>query len=402
MTSDEDGDSVEDSQCSESEGPIIRPEVPEEPDHFVFSSLEEESSADESNGSVTDRNEKKNKDSTVRSSFVANVWGGKEEISVGVKSYDLGHHFDPSLSSSLDRIRTLTKLADNSPANPKSKALFDAEWHDLKVKEVSPHYIDLVLKESISKKYLDWHFITENSQFDEVLPNSFLCDSDETLLERYPTLESLLVAFGVAPKTLDLIQMENSPLSSSRHNDTLCQLSPFDAMIDAFACYQEKSEQYARYFICFILDRKVYESICCDTLWCSKIYKTFSPDAFVQVHLSLVDSKDYFLHHRLIKLIPTIQDVLVRRVLFNAKDLTEDQAKDILVEEFNDLFDKRRFQQLLYFVLVIYGSKYMPFGDSYATRYFKDCTVDLFNASASDVELSLLNGFLSIFAKIQP
>lgn len=84
---------------------------------------------------------------------------------------------------------------------------------------------------------------------------------------------------------------------------------------------------------------------------------------------------------------------MIRQLFSEGDFLAGEQARIKLVQEFNDLFDKRRFQQLLYFVLTIYGSKYMPFGDTDVTLYFKDCIADLFNASASDVELSLLNGF---------
>lgn len=392
-----DSDNVEDSQGSDSDGPIIKREIGKDTNDCFLSSLEEDSSADEIDD--IDKGEKSN----IESSFNAsNIWGIKKEESVEFKSYDLGRHFDPRISTSLDKVQALTRLANDLPVKPESKTIFEGKVPAFKNRDVSSHYIDLILKESISKKYLDWHFITENTQFEEQPPSSVLFGPDENLFKRYPTLESLLVAFGVGRDTLDFIFMEKSPLTNSRQNDTLCKLSPFDTMINAFACYQDQTEQFAKYFICFILDRKVYESMFCDTIWCSKIYKTFSADDFMQQYVSLVHSQDYFLHYRLIKLIPAAQDLLIRRLFSEGEFLAGEQARIKLVQEFNDLFDKRRFQQLLYFVLTIYGSKYMPFGDTDVTLYFKDCIADLFNASASDVELSLLNGFLSIFIKIRP
>lgn len=395
MTSDTNVENVSDSQDSSSEGPIIEQPSGRKSDDFPYSSLEEDSSieylSEKDDNEITEFNAKK-------------IWESNKQESVEVKSHDLGKHFDPSIGRSLDKIDQLTRLVDDSPSRSRVASTTHGSKGtrlSFRKKDVPSHYVDLVQKESISQKYLDWHFITEDTQFEELSPECILFGPEETLFKLYPTLEDLLIAFGVTRETLEYVSTKESPLSERRNNDTLCDLTPFDTMTELFTCYQDRTAHYAEYFLCFILDRKVYESVPCNATWCSKIYERFSPSNFLQKYLSLVHSKDYFLHHRLIKLIPAVQDLLLCQIMFNGKDLTPERAKVLIVKEFNRLFDRKELQELLYFVLSVYGSKYMPFGESDATSYFKDCIEDLFHASASDVELSLLNGFLSTFKKIR-
>lgn len=327
----------------------------------------------------------------------------KADNVVKIKQYDLGHHFDPRITTSLDKFSKLKKLAGESPKASKS-------WTDnncvrdvrtsFKRRGVSPHYSDLITNETISKRFIDWHFITENSQFQELSIESTLYNEKEELMRRYPTLESLLMSFGVSGNTLDSLASEKYLLTSRREIDTLCQISPIDSMLEALVHYRGASEQFTRYFICFVLDRKIYESLSCDSLWCTKMFNEIPCDEFLQEYFTLVHPHDYFLHHRTIKLIANIQTPLIRRIFFERNCLSGPEATEVLVAEFNNLFDKRCLQDLLYFVLSIYGSKFLPFGDSPATRYFKNCVDDLFNASASDVELSLIGGILGVIMKM--
>ncbi|QLQ80063.1 hypothetical protein HG537_0D00630 [Torulaspora globosa] len=394
-------DDVEDSQDSDTGRLLIRHQLVES----VIEFCEEESDTDED----CDTSELFGKNSVVKSNLLDSKIQledsrvQKVDNVVKIKQYDLGHHFDPRITTSLNKFSKLRKLAADSSKASKSWTDTDcvrAVQTSFKRRGVSPHYSDLITNETISKRFIDWHFITENSQFQELSIESTLYGEREELMRRYPTLESLLMSFGVSGDTLDSLASEKYLLTSRREIDTLCQISPVDSMLEAFAYYLGTSDQFIKYFICFVLDRKIYESMSCDSLWCTKIFNKISHDKFLQEYFTLVHPQDYFLHHRIIKLIGNIQTPLIRRTFFEENCLSDEKATEILVTEFNNLFDKRRLQDLLYFVLSIYGSEFLPFGPSPATQYFKDCVDDLFNASTSDVELSLIGGILGVIMKM--
>lgn len=123
-----DSDDVEDSQGSNSDGPIIKREIGKDTDDFFLSSLEEDSSADEMNDNY------KGEKSNIESSFNAcNIWGVKKEENVEFKSYDLGRHFDPRISTSLDKAQALTRLANDSPVKSESKIIFEEKVRLLKI-----------------------------------------------------------------------------------------------------------------------------------------------------------------------------------------------------------------------------------------------------------------------------
>ncbi|QLL33046.1 hypothetical protein HG536_0D05670 [Torulaspora globosa] len=394
-------DDIDDSQDSDTGRLLVRHELVESVTEF----REEESDTDDDR----ETSQLFGKSSVIRSSLldpkieIEDLSVKKVENVVKIKQYDLGHHFDPRIATSLNKFSKLRKLAGDSPKA--SKTSTDSTYEgdirtSFKRRGVSPHYSDLITNETISKRFIDWHFITENSQFQELSIESTLYNEKEELMRRYPTLESLLMSFGVSGDTLDSLATERYLLTSRREIDTLCQISPVDSMLEALAHYLGVSERFTKYFICFVLDRKIYESVSCDSLWCTKMFKEIPCDDFFQEYFSLVHPHDYFLHHRVIKLISNIQTPLIRRIFFEKSCLSSEEATEILVAEFNNLFDKRRLQDLLYFVLFIYGSEFIPFGDSPATRYFKNCVDDLFNASASDVELSLIGGILGVITKM--
>lgn len=397
---DESGD-IYDSQDSDTERFVIR--------HELVQSVAEYCSEEGDTDDDREANQLFGQNSTLRSK----LWEPKIEIDkssvikredvVQVKQYDLGHHFDPMITKSLDKISSVTKQVEDSPKGVKTRTknggIEDIQL-SFKRRGVSPQYSDLITNETVSKRFIDWHFITEDSQFQELPIETTLYDEQEALVTRYPTLESLLMSFGVSGDMLDSLATEKYLLTSKRGIDTLCQLSPIDSILDAFSHYINVSEQFTKYFICLILDRKVYESLSCDSLWCTKIFKNLPHHSFLDEYFSLVHPHDYFLHHRVIKLIANIQTPLIRRIFFKDNDQSDEEARKVLVAEFNHLFDKRRLQDLLYFVLSIYGSEFMPFGDTLATRYFKNCVDDLFNASASDVEISLISGILGVILKI--
>lgn len=404
---------VRDSQDSDSDSLIITNEMKTTEEEIELSSTDGDPSSEDSAASDLVRDDVLFKRTVVNTKSLKRRDSElTEEDIISVKQYDLGNHFDPQIMSSMEKLKMLNEQIDNSFTKDRSITLCSnlertkLRSH-LKKSNVSDYYIDLITKETISDKYLDWHFITENCYFEELSPClGFFSGSDgrlelNTMLERYPSLEDLLLSFGVSDATMEMLSTKKSPITHSRQHDTLCELSPIGSMMHALLLYKSDNIYFLKYVICFILDRKVYESMDCDTIWCTKIYSMFSKERFIKVYLSLVDEQDYFMHYRMIRLIPAFQTPLVRQLFFAEKELDSKESVAVIVKEFNELFDERLFQKVLYFVLVVYGSQYMPFGQSPVTRYFKCCTDDMSDGNTNEVELTLLKGLLSIFTKIQ-
>lgn len=402
--------SVHDSQVSDSDSLIIVNEIQTTQEQVELSSTDEELSSEDSN--LLREDELFKRTAVKKENLKRRESHSSEENSISVKQYDLGRHFDPQIISSMEKIELLNKQIDNSFTKDQTITLTSnlekttLRYH-LKRSHVSDYYIDLIIKESISGKYLDWHFITENCYFEELSPcvSFFSCGNGKLeatkMLEKYPSLKDLLLSFGVSEATMDMLSTKESPITCTRQHDTLCEISPTESMMHALSLYNNDNIYFLKYFICFILDRKVYESMDCDMIWCTKIYNTLSKEHFTKVYMSLVDKQDYLMHYRLIRLIPAFQKPLVRQLFFEEKELDSKESIAVIVKEFNELFDKRHFQKVLYFILVVYGSQYMPFGQSSVTRYFKCCTDDMSDENTNEVELSLLKGLLSIFTKIQ-
>lgn len=320
---------------------------------------------------------------------------------VAIKQHNWGPHFDVHLASSLDKIqsfnnelrnpRTLTEGQDGNKTRLMSQ---------LQNKQVSPEYLDLIVKESISGRYIDWHFITENSEFQDVsIEQEFLADEKGKIVQEdiralYPSLRCFLNSIGVSDLTMRSLEAPSSkPLSANRRFDSLCDISPVESMMRAFEAYSDSGRYFLKSIVCFILDRKIWESMECDARWCHNVLAKFTTQQVLDEYLMLVEKKDYFMHYRFVRSFPHLQLALVRLLINPLKT----QA---VVEEFERLMQEKSYQPLLYFTLLVYGSRLMPFGNFSTTLYLKECTEDLCNESTNAVELSLLRGILGLFLKI--
>ncbi|CDH11843.1 uncharacterized protein ZBAI_03629 [Zygosaccharomyces bailii ISA1307] len=320
---------------------------------------------------------------------------------VTIKQNNWGPHFDVHLASSLDKIqsfnnelrnpRTLTGGQDRNKTRLMSQ---------LKNKQVSPQYLDLIVKENISGRYSDWHFITENSEFQDVsIEQELLADEKGKIVQEdirvlYPSLKCFLNSIGVSDLTMRSLEAPSpKPLTANRRFDSLCDISPVESMMRAFEAYSDNGRYFLKSLICFILDRKIWESMECDAHWCHNVLAKFTTQQVLDEYLLLVERKDYFMHYRFVRSFPHLQLALVQHLINPVKT----QA---IVEEFERLMEEKAYQPLLYFTLLVYGSRLMPFGNSSTTLYLKECTEDLCNESTNAVELSLLRGILGLFLKI--
>ena len=221
----------------------------------------------------------------------------------------------------------------------------------------------------------------------------------EKIKKQFPTLHELCLALGCNKVKLNNIHISKEDLLQY---DNLVELTPTENVMKLI-CYYGSDPLFNKIFICLILDRKIYESLFCDSLICTTIYCKLilqnDPDnesLFLQDYLQVVDKGNYFLHYRLIRLLPNLKNALIERLFKENQDTKLAQ----FVKTFNKLFDEKMYRDLLYFVLFIYGSDEMPFGNSKTTEYFKDCVYDMTQDGTNDVELSLMKGVLNLFYQI--
>ncbi|GAV54629.1 hypothetical protein ZYGR_0AN00970 [Zygosaccharomyces rouxii] len=317
----------------------------------------------------------------------------KKSKFVHIQKFDLGRNFDPQLASSLDRIQNVRdEVSNTSTVTTVKEQKGNTVRSRIKPKNVSPQYVDLVVRETISGRYSDWHFLSNDTEFEDVdIDDELVEDSDnhavrDAIHRKYPTLQDLLKSLGADLTLLN----EDKPLTRKRDYDSLSEMTPVDSMMRAIASYQE-DKQFIRYLLCFILDRKIWESQDCDSDWCSQMLESAEDEQIIDFYLSLVDTKDYFMHYRLSRCVSRLQSPLIHRII---SPMTVEQ-------EFTHLIEDKNYKSLLYFTLFVYGSHDMPFGPSSRTQYFKDSVEDMCNEGTNAVELSLLRGLLSLFLKIR-
>lgn len=284
----------------------------------------------------------------------------KKSKSVQIQKFDLGRNFDPQLASSLDRIQNVKDEVDNpSTVTTVKEQKSNTVRSRIKPRDASSQYIDLIVRETISGRYIDWHFISNDTRFEDVdIDDELIEDSDnhavrDAIRRKYPTLLELIESLGA---DLSLLQ-EDKPLTRKRDYDSLSEMTPVDSMMRAIGCYQD-DKQFIKYLLCFILDRKIWESQDCDDDWCSQMLESVGDEQIIDFYLSLVDPKDYFMHYRLSRCISRLQSPLIHRII---RPIT-------IEEEFTQLIEDKNYESLLYFTLFVYGSHEMPFGPSSRTQ----------------------------------
>lgn len=318
----------------------------------------------------------------------------KKSKFVQVQEFNLGRNFDPQLGNSIDRIESVKNEINNpSTVTTVKDQKLDALRSHLKPNNVSSQYIDLVVKETISGRYFDWHFINNDTKFedvsidDELIQDSHNCAIKDAIHRKHPKLEDLLKSMGA---DLNLLN-EDKPLTNKRNYDSLSQMIPIDSMMRSIETYQD-DKKFIKYLLCFVLDRKIWESQECDYNWCSRMLESVDDDEqIIDAYLSLADRKDYFMHYRLSRCISRLRSPLIQRII----------EPFTIEREFTRLIEHKNYESLLYFTLFVYGSHEMPFGPSTKTQYFKDTVEDMCHEGTNAVELSLLRGLLNLFLKIR-
>ena len=330
---------------------------------------------------------------------------------IEVEQFSLGDEYDPKIAKHIESIKNANKnVQADLVINNKSTSR--TELITLKIKskleqhiyseDILNHYISMIVRDTVSDRYKDWHFFTKTSRIkdiDEVISAQelFIFGEDwkaiqKVILKTYPSFQLFLNALGVSTDLLKIIDNKKLSISQSYDHDSLCQILPINAMMTIIPYYHDQPD-FVTLFLCFILDRKVYESQECSTEWCEELLVKYEHEVF-DSYLSLVEPDNYFIHNRFSKMIPIFKKKLELRLLFDA-----DGTVTIILNEFNRLFDAREFKNLLQFILFIYGTDNVQSLDDLIDlrNYFSKCIHDVSNESTTEVELTLLKGIIGVF-----
>ncbi|SCW02915.1 LAFE_0F17084g1_1 [Lachancea fermentati] len=371
---------VLDSQDSEVESPIQTNEL-----NLSFTEL---SASEESDGdSESDDNLSANVNHSLSAPDVKTHSG--PDWSLQFKDFELGSHFDKNIVTSLEALENISKQIDAPSVEKKSQAetvrLKRAELLSKLKRKVHPDYIDLLIKENNSQQFQDWHFLRNNATFIQ-------CDIWQEFIgkrkKQTMPLEELMLAFGVPSELLD----PHFKIEDISQYDPLNKLVPVDVMCDELVKYIN-DPRFTQYFILFILDRKIFQSIECTTDWCTRVFNSISLSKFINTYLDVVPRDCFFLHFRTIRQIPQMQELLLTC-------LFEKISQDTLVARLKDLLSARQYQEALYFTLLIYGSTYMPFGKTRTSEHLSSYLFDQYD-DGNHVELTIIRSYINLFMKIK-
>lgn len=344
---------------------------------------------------------------------------------VPLKNFNLGDSFDNTITTKVAKLQDLKKEILDSPRRNTnivitSNTVAKSELQkSIKFAGFIPEiYLDLITKETISDKYKDWHFISENCHYEELMDlemkdmdysflfgnGSFQGKVPEFVRLKCPDITNLLVFFGVNQEKCNSLKINYEKKENAKH-DNLCTIFPINKMLKFLMYYYNDDEGarevFLRAFICLILDRNVFNAVELDHKLCFKVLELFDETYFINIYFKIVSKNDFFLHYRLLQIFPNLQNALLRR-RYNENQGEIETMRQNLINEFNELFDCKNYKNLLYFILTMYGSKFIPFGPkSQVTEYFKDCILDISNETTNDVEISILKGILNLFSKIR-
>ncbi|CCE63351.1 hypothetical protein TPHA_0E02590 [Tetrapisispora phaffii CBS 4417] len=366
-------------------------------------------------------------------SNVLNLAGNNLFKQVKIQQFDLGSNFDKNITKNLTVLNNESMASDGindnllqantfvSQAEIDTKKLISflgkstlKKYHNIE------YYINMLVNERVSSKYLDWFFFNQDStitDISDIISNAdfFLLGNNwpklkELILKKYPTISDLLMSIGVSNEKLERLGDGNClQLTTDRTYDPLAKLLPFDSVLQIIAFYcHEKG--FLKIYFAIMLDRNFYEL---SNSYDNNLYdflKIFSNEQILDSYFQLVSKDDYFMHYRFSRMIPQYKNILVN-YLWKTDSDNIDESLEKLANEFNNLYDNSKYESLLYYILFIYGSDLLPIKMSVEKdmisvnhnnlkEYFINCIHNSTGHLTNDVELPLIKNILGIFNKI--
>ena len=335
---------------------------------------------------------------------------------VEIRQFDLGRAYDANISKYLSGVQEANEIILASPPSKNGMSLTQNLKEQVKTKAdetrrqlvgtlsrgaaVSESVINMIVSENISGKFQDWYFLTEDC--------SKLKDPETA------DVRTLLQSIGVSSMRLDRPSISDTDLDRF---DTFCRLWPTEEMFRLLCSTFERqtdgrqndnpgeTQTLVKFFIAFILDRNVYQYIelnpgCCLPFFQNTILKGFLRGdiiKFIEIYFEMTQNvirRKFFLLYRLVKVLPSLKKPLVHYLFGN------DNTK--VVSQFNELFDAKNFQDLLYFILFILESNVVSYGSSNSSvlQYFKNCIDDASTDVSDEIELSVIKGYIDTFIRV--
>ncbi|AET37439.1 Smc5-Smc6 complex subunit KRE29 Ecym_1191 [Eremothecium cymbalariae DBVPG len=295
---------------------------------------------------------------------------------------------DFNLLSNIEKIEEVHKDIETSPEKQISALSSIIKQREDMIKlsiknPISQQLLDFLVRDKLETTK-DWYFITDSPTYQE--PS--LLDKFSGKQKTYG-IEELYVQFGVCKAKLD----PSFAITNYKNFDQMNNRVPVELMCDEILRHVPTTNKRdialsLRYFILFILDRKVFES---DALTMSWIVDTWIKHRFsdhLDVYLSLVPKDCYFLHHRFTRLLPIKSELI--------KKLFSDLTPQAVAQKFDELMDQKNWFQMLYFILFINGITELPKGSNGIWHYFRDCIYDMNIDNVSSIELSVLKSYINL------
>lgn len=359
----------------------------------VFDSEHDEPLVDELSG-LSDEEEVEEEDEllkNIQNSEVRPTVEQEHEGSVQLKTVDLG--------AEIGLVKQLKQLEGNESSTVKAAAIPEREEHRKRQVIVGQlrragtydlvpiEYVNDIVSEVFSDKFRDWHFITNN------------CKTE--ISEEVRDILMLLRDYGVSSERVETLK--KLKIRDPQY-DNMGTMLPVRQMLDDFqelyttvVPHAPSIDIYCKIFILFILDRKIYDSYECDSVWCTCMLKVLNErlttKEFIQIYRTLVEPNNYFIHYRLLKLIPVVKENLLEQVI-------SPYNKETLINIFNSLLDNEKFKELLYYLLLVVGCDFIPFGTNNTLSYFMTCITDIYDGSTSVPEISIIRNYLQMFMSL--
>ncbi|AMD22426.1 HGR087Wp [Eremothecium sinecaudum] len=302
---------------------------------------------------------------------------------------------DTDFLHNVKRFAKLHEHVNSSPSGPPNGAVDVIKQREKAIQSsirnpVSRQLLDFLVRDQIGTTQ-DWYFFTEPFTYQESAPvERFLG------IRTAQNLKQLYARFGAPSLALE----PQFSITNCKQFHQLNNRVPVEIMCEEILRHVPKKgsimmETSLRYFLLFLLDRKVFESEDLSMSWAENCWNKHLLEDKLDVYLSLVPHNYYFLHYRATRLLP-IGDELLKRLLVG------DTSSTALAHHFELLMDDKDWFQILYFLLFV-NSTSVAMNSKTRTdhkhflQYCKDCILDVNTHNVSSIELSLLKSYINLF-----
>ncbi|AEY97919.1 FAFR235Cp [Eremothecium gossypii FDAG1] len=314
--------------------------------------------------------------------------GAREATLEQIRASQMREQIDRSLIDNIEKLERLQKQINSSPEKPwlRSTDVVEERRQAISAKIVNPvpkRLLEYLARDRVGSNK-DWYFLTHNAIYQEPTLTELFLGSRPLL-----SIRDLYLQFGASEDALDA---EFKILECNSY-EQLNNRAPLELM-----CYEierhipfsanDQLELSLRYFILFILDRKVFDCVELDTEWCATLWEKHKAIDRIAVYLSVVPKDCYFLHYRATRLLP-LKDELLCKLFIGS------QPQEV-IKQFDTLLENDDWFQILYFMLLVNGLPDYPLGGIRIWQYFKDRIYDMNIDNVSSIELSLLKSYVNM------